>query len=158
RRRGDRSLARAREERRHLRRHLERRHVRRGAQGRARSGPGLRDPRDAAGHRRALPLHTAVRGHLGRWRSRAVVSGSPRETFDREFRAVAPGLADVSIGPATKFARLPEPFHFWRGGSLSDGRVAYETWGTLNPARDNAVLLFTGLSPSAHAASSPADP
>jgi homoserine O-acetyltransferase len=36
--------------------------------------------------------------------------------------------------------------------------VAYETWGRLNPARDNTVLLFTGLSPSAHAASSPDDP
>jgi homoserine O-acetyltransferase len=36
--------------------------------------------------------------------------------------------------------------------------VAYETWGTLNAARDNAILLFTGLSPSAHAASSDVDP
>ena len=36
--------------------------------------------------------------------------------------------------------------------------VAYETWGQPTPAGDNAVLLFTGLSPSAHAASSPDDP
>jgi homoserine O-acetyltransferase len=72
--------------------------------------------------------------------------------------AAAPGLADVTIGPATKFARLPDPFPFWRGGELRGGQVAYETWGQLNPARDNAILLFTGLSPSAHAASSPADP
>jgi homoserine O-acetyltransferase len=64
----------------------------------------------------------------------------------------------VSVGPATRFAALPDPFQFWRGGSLSDGRIAYETWGTLNAARDNAILLFTGLSPSAHAASSEADP
>jgi homoserine O-acetyltransferase len=87
------------------------------------------------------------------------MSGSPREQFGHEFRAApGSGLAEVSVGPATKFAALPDPFHFWRGGALSDGRVAYETWGTLNPARDNAILLFTGLSPSAHAASSPADP
>ena len=46
----------------------------------------------------------------------------------------------------------------WRGGALHGARVAYETWGTLNAARDNALLLFTGLSPSAHAASSPEDP
>lgn len=46
----------------------------------------------------------------------------------------------------------------WRGGALHGARIAYETWGTLNPSRDNALLLFTGLSPSAHAASSPADP
>ena len=87
------------------------------------------------------------------------MSGQPRETLDHGFRAAnAPGLADVSLGPATKFAALPEPFEFWRGGSLSEGRVAYETWGALNEARDNAILLFTGLSPSAHAASSPEDP
>ena len=64
----------------------------------------------------------------------------------------------MSLGPATKFAALPDPFRFWRGGALSEGRVAYETWGALNAARDNAMLLFTGLSPSAHAASSPEDP
>jgi homoserine O-acetyltransferase len=91
------------------------------------------------------------------------VSGSPRETLGHAgsketFRAVAPELADVSLGPATRFAALPDPFLFWRGGALSEGRVAYETWGTLNAARDNAILLFTGLSPSAHAASSDADP
>ncbi len=45
-----------------------------------------------------------------------------------------------------------------RGGVIEQPVVAYETWGTLNAARDNAVLLFTGLSPSAHAASSPDDP
>jgi homoserine O-acetyltransferase len=53
---------------------------------------------------------------------------------------------------------MPDPFPMWRGGALHGARIAYETWGTLNEARDNAVLLFTGLSPSAHAASSPDDP
>lgn len=46
----------------------------------------------------------------------------------------------------------------WRGGTLRGAQLAYETWGRLNRARDNAVLLFTGLSPSAHAAASPEDP
>ena len=46
----------------------------------------------------------------------------------------------------------------WRGGAVPDPVIAYETWGELNEARDNAVLLFTGLSPSAHATSSPEDP
>jgi homoserine O-acetyltransferase/O-succinyltransferase len=45
-----------------------------------------------------------------------------------------------------------------RGSSLRSPVLAYETWGTLNPAGDNAVMIFTGLSPSAHATSSPADP
>lgn len=46
----------------------------------------------------------------------------------------------------------------WRGGVLHGGRISYETWGRLNEKRDNALLLFTGLSPPAHAASSPQDP
>jgi homoserine O-acetyltransferase len=53
---------------------------------------------------------------------------------------------------------LPDPFPMWRGGILHGARVAYETWGTLNEARTNAVLIFTGLSPPAHAASSAQDP
>jgi homoserine O-acetyltransferase len=58
---------------------------------------------------------------------------------------------------ARRFAALPDPFPMWRGGTLHAAQIAYETWGQLNAARDNAVLLFTGLSPPAHAASSPAD-
>jgi homoserine O-acetyltransferase/O-succinyltransferase len=58
---------------------------------------------------------------------------------------------------ARHFAALPDPFPIWRGGQLHGAVVAYETWGKLNEARDNAILLFTGLSPSAHAASSPED-
>lgn len=45
-----------------------------------------------------------------------------------------------------------------RNGHLEQPVVAYETWGELNFQRDNGILLFTGLSPSAHAASSEADP
>ena len=60
--------------------------------------------------------------------------------------------------PARQFARLEQPLRLYRGGQLEQVVVAYETWGRLNAARDNTVLLFTGLSPSAHAASSPADP
>tara|TARA_R110002110_G_scaffold195957_4_gene405751 strand:+ start:199 stop:1323 length:1125 start_codon:yes stop_codon:yes gene_type:complete len=42
-------------------------------------------------------------------------------------------------------------------GSLESPTIAFETWGQLNHQRDNTVLLFTGLSPSAHAASSKLD-
>jgi homoserine O-acetyltransferase/O-succinyltransferase len=59
---------------------------------------------------------------------------------------------------ARKYAALPDPFPMWRGGALHGARLAYETWGTLNAARDNALLLFTGLSPPAHAAASAEDP
>ena len=59
---------------------------------------------------------------------------------------------------AQRFAPLPNPFVLHRGGELRDGVVSFETWGTLNAERDNAILLFTGLSPSAHAAASALDP
>jgi homoserine O-acetyltransferase len=48
-------------------------------------------------------------------------------------------------------------FKMWRGGRLPEVTLAYESWGTLSDAADNAVLIFTGLSPSAHAASSAQD-
>jgi homoserine O-acetyltransferase/O-succinyltransferase len=48
------------------------------------------------------------------------------------------------------------PMH--RGGFLQSPTIAYETWGELEGKGDNAILLFTGLSPSAHAASSPSNP
>ncbi len=43
-------------------------------------------------------------------------------------------------------------------GEIDTPVIAFETWGRLNDRADNAVLIFTGLSPSAHAASSPTDP
>lgn len=54
---------------------------------------------------------------------------------------------------ATRFVDLPSPFPMKRGGALHGARMAYETWGTLAAAADNAILILTGLSPDAHAAS-----
>lgn len=62
------------------------------------------------------------------------------------------------IPPGTRFHVLPSPFPMKRGGALHGARVAYETWGELNAARDNAILIVTGLSPDAHAASSADNP
>jgi homoserine O-acetyltransferase len=53
---------------------------------------------------------------------------------------------------------LPRPLVLYRGGTIARPVVAYESWGRRNAADDNTVLLFTGLSPSAHAASSVLDP
>lgn len=57
---------------------------------------------------------------------------------------------------ARRSVRLPGALHMRRGGLLPEVEVAYETWGERRA--DNVVLLFTGLSPDAHAASSGADP
>ena len=48
------------------------------------------------------------------------------------------------------------PMHL--GGTLVSPTIAYETWGELASDKRNAILIFTGLSPSAHAASSKDDP
>lgn len=60
--------------------------------------------------------------------------------------------------PGTRWHSLSSPFPMKRGGALHGARLAYETWGELSPGRDNAVLILTGLSPTAHAASSATDP
>ncbi len=61
------------------------------------------------------------------------------------------------MSDARKYVEIERPFRMMRG-VLAQAEIAYETWGELSVAGDNAVLLFTGLSPSAHAASSPLDP
>jgi homoserine O-acetyltransferase len=63
----------------------------------------------------------------------------------------------TAMADARQYFDLPSPFKMKRGGALRGARIAYETWGTLNAARDNAVLIMTGLSPSAHAASNAVD-
>src|SRR6478672_10301812 len=62
------------------------------------------------------------------------------------------------IPPGTRWFELPSPFPMKRGGELQGARVAYETWGTLAPAADNAILVVTGLSPDAHAAANAGNP
>ncbi len=59
---------------------------------------------------------------------------------------------------ASQFLDLPSPYVLRRGGALHGARLAYETWGSLNADASNAVLILTGLSPNAHAASSEQDP
>ena len=62
------------------------------------------------------------------------------------------------MNKASKLVLVKGEFPMHRGGSLLNPTIAYETWGELSPQRDNAILIFTGLSPSAHAASSAEDP
>jgi homoserine O-acetyltransferase len=61
------------------------------------------------------------------------------------------------MAAARQYLRLDRPFPMRRGGVLQGVQLAYETWGELNAKKDNAILIFTGLSPSAHAASSASD-
>ena len=65
-------------------------------------------------------------------------------------------IRDCSKG-ACRYIDLPGPLKMHRAGELPGVRIAYESWGRLSAAKDNAILIFTGLSPSAHAASSERD-
>ena len=46
-----------------------------------------------------------------------------------------------------------QTYHMHKGGILPKFQLAYETWGTLNEKKDNAILIFTGLSANSHAKS-----
>ena len=62
------------------------------------------------------------------------------------------------MSTAKKTLKLDRPFNMRRGGVLQSPIIVYETWGELEESGENAILLFTGLSPSAHATSSLEDP
>jgi homoserine O-acetyltransferase len=62
-------------------------------------------------------------------------------------------LAAGSVGTvATQFLDLPTPIQLDCGTALHPVRIAYETYGTLSPARDNVLLVCHALSGDAHAA------
>ena len=65
----------------------------------------------------------------------------------------APKTAVGSVGTVeTRYLDLPEPVELDCGRSLHPIRVAYETYGTMSPARDNVILVCHALSGDAHAA------
>lgn len=98
------------------------------------------------------------------------------ELRERQLRAARERGVELSEGaPSSEAAPGPEPayqkvvsgyevFHYEQpfaldyGSTLPRFQLAYETWGTLNEARDNVILVHTGLSASSHAASSAANP
>jgi homoserine O-acetyltransferase len=68
-------------------------------------------------------------------------------------------LAAGSAGPTsslgtveTQYLDLPSPVRLDCGRELHPVRVAYETYGTLSPRRDNVILVCHALSGDAHAA------
>src|SRR6266540_1329697 len=61
--------------------------------------------------------------------------------------------ATGSVGTVvTQCLDLPRPLALDCGRALHPVRVAYETYGTLSPARDNVILVCHALSGDAHAA------
>ena len=81
----------------------------------------------------------------------------------KNVQALHPSRTHFGVTAATQYATLigdygTSDFVLRRGGRLPEVTVAYESWGELSVNNDNAILLFTGLSASAHAASSKANP
>ena len=65
----------------------------------------------------------------------------------------ASNTAAGSVGTVdTQFIDLPHPIQLDCGRTLAPVRIAYETYGTLSPARDNVILVCHALSGDAHAA------
>lgn len=93
----------------------------------------------------------------------APASPSARDTA----QASAARLDQAQAGPEPQYGFSNIGFHLYEceepfqceitdnpdGGVLDGFHLAYESWGALNSKRDNAVLLFTGLSASSHAKS-----
>jgi homoserine O-acetyltransferase len=64
-----------------------------------------------------------------------------------------PDTAAGSVGTVdTQFLDLPHPVALDCGRLFSPIRIAYETYGTLSPQRDNVILVCHALSGDAHAA------
>ncbi|KAH7887563.1 homoserine acetyltransferase [Phlebopus sp. FC_14] len=94
----------------------------------------------------------------------------------REFRLIASSVSrsqttnssSADSGPEPPYARPsplsyntyhhPHPLPLSYASPLPSFDIAYETWGTLSPTRDNVILLHTGLSASSHAASTSLNP
>lgn len=70
---------------------------------------------------------------------------APNEYRDRWWPAAAVDRVQ------TLQLELPEPFTTVHGGEFTELQVAYETWGELNEARDNAVLVIHPLTTDTHA-------
>lgn len=72
-----------------------------------------------------------------------------RTSSRRESGQVSEGSAGVTH---TCYVDLLEPVALDSGASFGPVRIAYETYGSLSPARDNVVLICHALSGNAHAA------
>lgn len=96
--------------------------------------------------------------------SRIIASASQRRSAEYN-----PGNGQSDTGPEPPYARpTPTSYHTYHHPQplslsytttpLPSFDLAYETWGTLSPAKDNVILLHTGLSASSHAASTSLNP
>src|ERR1041385_5447686 len=70
----------------------------------------------------------------------------------RRISAPAPQLGSTFRCDAPRRLDLVNGFNFQHGDRIAPFAIVYETFGTLAPDRDNAILVCHALSPGAHAA------
>jgi homoserine O-acetyltransferase len=76
-------------------------------------------------------------------------------------KPIAPQLPDQSrhqSSPGPLQFESDQEFRFEQGGTINPLELAYETFGRLNPARDNAILVHHALSTDSHVAASHRNP
>jgi homoserine O-acetyltransferase len=126
------------------------------------------------GHRRDPPNFPCVDAHAARESKLQSRTGTNNAhgnaqagtNFSNDAKAENPS----SSGPEPPYARpnpssyqtfssvKPLPLVYYPDSPLPSFDIAYETWGSLNASKTNAILLHTGLSASSHAASTEANP
>src|SRR5690349_13888339 len=105
-----------------------------------------------------------ARDHTSSWQSAAARSWGWTSTRTPQsmiggMTTPASRMAAGSVGVVdTQFLDLAHPVALDCGRELQSVRVAYETYGTLSPARDNVILVCHALSGDAHAAGISATP
>ena len=70
----------------------------------------------------------------------------------RRISDLSPQLGSTFLCEAPRRLDLVNGFDFQHGDRISPFHIVYETFGTLAPDRDNAILVCHALSPGAHAA------
>lgn len=102
--------------------------------------------------------------HVSRWVSSGSNSQLAFPCVDASEQRTVQFENSLSSGPEPSYSSSPagvvvwhssEPLECDYGGSLPEFDIAYESWGTLNREKSNAILLHTGLSASSHAHSTP---
>jgi hypothetical protein len=115
-------------------------------------------------HRRDTPNFPCVDAHAAR--ESKLQSRTGFQSGANDVKAEDPS----SSGPEPPYARpnpssyqifksiKPLPLVYYPENPLPSFEIAYETLGSLNASKTNAILLHTGLSASSHAASTEANP
>ncbi|KOS13745.1 homoserine o-acetyltransferase [Malassezia pachydermatis] len=103
----------------------------------------------------AMPVPCVDQHELRERRVKADFQRLESGEMDEEKEILGPEPSYTKVVSGYELFTYENDFPLDYGSTLPGFQIAYETWGTLNEARDNVILLHTGLSASSHAASTP---